>query len=60
MTNKEFKEIRLKLGLTQIELAKKLFVTQELISIIENGKSGITDRMKNDMKRIENELSTIS
>lgn len=56
MNNQEFKAIRLKLGLTQIELAKKLFVTQELISIIENGKSSITKRLENDMKRIENEL----
>ncbi len=41
-----FRQKRLKLGLTQVELAKELSVTAEYLSMIENGKKELSLKLK--------------
>lgn len=44
MTPTEFKETRLRLGMTQVELAKAIKCTQQNVSQIEAGKIAISER----------------
>lgn len=47
---KTFKEIRLELGLSQEEFARKLGITRPYVSLIESGKKEIGNKLK---KRLE-------
>jgi transcriptional regulator with XRE-family HTH domain len=46
MTHTEFKDIRTKAGLTQLEMAKRLFKTRDSIAKYESGKFNIPAYMK--------------
>ena len=52
--NSRLKEIRLKLGLSQKKFGDKMFLSQDQISLLENGKRNITDRTLNDICRTFN------
>ena len=47
--NSRLKEIRLKLRLSQKKFGDKMFLSQDQISLLENGKRNITDRTLNDI-----------
>ena len=40
--NNRMKELRLKFGYTQVQMAKKLNITVSMYNMIENGKRGIS------------------
>ena len=52
--NSRLKEIRLNLGLSQKKFGNKMFLSQDQISLLENGKRNITDRTLNDICRTFN------
>ena len=52
MTQQEFKEIRLVLGLSQAQLASKLGILKNQISKIERGAAGITEQKEEAMKNL--------
>ena len=52
--NSRLKEIRLKLRLSQKKFGDKMFLSQDQISLLENGKRNITDRTLNDICRTFN------
>ena len=52
--NSRLKEIRLNLGLSQKKFGDKMFLSQDQISLLENGKRNITDRTLNDICRTFN------
>ena len=52
--NSRLKEIRLKLRLSQKKFGDKMFLSQDQISLLENGKRNITDRTLNYICRTFN------
>lgn len=52
--NSRLKEIRLKLKLSQKKFGDKLFLSQDQISLLENGKRNLIDRTLNDICRTFN------
>lgn len=47
------KEVRKKLGLTQVEFAKKIKMSQAYVSEIENGKKTISDALYNKIVALQ-------
>lgn len=51
---KTFKEIRIELGLSQEEIAKKLGVTRPYVSLIESGKRELGHKLKRRLEILSN------
>lgn len=49
--NGRLKELRLKIGLSQSDFARKLLMSQNQLSLIELGKRNLTNRTINDICR---------
>lgn len=52
MTNRELKELRVKLGLTQTEMGLKLGITRGQIAKLEAGDSSITPMLELLLKHL--------
>ena len=54
MTENKIRFLRKKSGLTQPDMAKKIGISQSLLSLIENGSREITPKMQNEIAAVLN------
>lgn len=52
MTPAQFKAIRNKLGLSQVQLGKKIYLTDRTIRRIENDGADISERVEDAMNKL--------